>query len=199
MVRQVTLGGILILGIVAAGPLVAQDRPQPVGPTAGPATEAAVKTANEAIQELQTTLVGRLSSAMADGGPRAAVRVCRDEARALTASVGAAHGVAIGRTSDRLRNPANAPRPWAAPIVAAQAGRKAAEATPVALDLGDRVGVLRPIGTLDFCVTCHGPAPTVDAAIGDVLKAAYPEDRAVGFAPGDLRGWFWVEVPKSRP
>jgi hypothetical protein len=27
------------------------------------------------------------------------------------------------------------------------------------------------------------------------LAARYPDDRATGFAPGDLRGWFWVEVP----
>jgi hypothetical protein len=54
--------------------------------------------------------------------------------------------------------------------------------------------VLRPIGTLDFCVTCHGPRETVDAAIGSVLETAYPQDQAVGFAPGDLRGWVWAEV-----
>jgi hypothetical protein len=65
---------------------------------------------------------------------------------------------------------------------------------PVVLDLGGRIGVLRPIGTLDFCVTCHGPRETVEAAIGTVLKTAYPQDQATGFAPGDLRGWIWAEV-----
>lgn len=62
------------------------------------------------------------------------------------------------------------------------------------LDLGDRVGVLRPIGTLEFCATCHGPREVVETAIGEVLKAAYPDDEAIGFAPGDLRGWIWAEV-----
>jgi hypothetical protein len=27
--------------------------------------------------------------------------------------------------------------------------------------------------------------------------AKYPKDQATGFKEGDLRGWFWVEVPPS--
>jgi hypothetical protein len=120
--------------------------------------------------------------------------VCRDEAQQLTRTIGATHNLALGRTSHRLRNPSNAPRPWALPTVTAHAGRPVAEARPQVLDLGGRLGVLRPIGTLDFCGTCHGPRERVDAAIGDVLRTAYPQDQAIGFAPGDLRGWIWVEV-----
>jgi len=138
--------------------------------------------------------VTRLKEAMSEGGPAAAVSVCRDEAQQLTAAVAARHRLEIGRTTHALRNPANAPRPWAQPIVSDHAGQTAAEVEPAALDLGGRIGVLRPIGTLDFCVTCHGPREAVEAVIGDVLEAAYPADEAVGFAPGDLRGWMWAEV-----
>jgi hypothetical protein len=154
-----------------------------------------VSRADRAIQELQTTLLSRLTSALADGGAPAAVRVCRDEAQALTRTVGATHRLELGRTSHRVRNPSNAPRAWAAPTVTAHAGRKVAEVRPVVLDLGGRIGVLRPIGTLESCTTCHGPREAVDAAIGDVLRVAYPQDAAVGFAPGDLRGWIWAEAP----
>jgi molybdenum cofactor biosynthesis enzyme MoaA len=104
--------------------------------------------------------------------------VCRDEAQQVTREVGMRRGVAIGRTSHRVRNPANA--------------------QPVTVDLGGRIGMLRPIGTQPFCETCHGARETVDAAIGDVLKTAYPDDEAVGFAAGDLRGWFWVEADVAR-
>jgi hypothetical protein len=186
---------ISLMAGMSAGDLAAQAG-RPVDPQSSPAeVQDAVARGNLAIQELQKTLLGRLTAELATGGPAAAVRVCRDEAQQLTAAIGVKHGVAIGRTSHRLRNPANAPRLWAAAVVAAHAGRPAAGVQPVALDLGGRVGILRPIGTLDFCVTCHGPRETVDAAIGDVLKSAYPKDQAVGFAPGDLRGWVWAEVP----
>jgi hypothetical protein len=33
--------------------------------------------------------------------------------------------------------------------------------------------------------------------LGAALAGAYPQDRATGFAPGDLRGWMWAEVPKA--
>lgn len=189
-----TLGLILALAAAISRDTAAQE-PRPVDMTAAPApVTAAVARADLAIGELQGTLVGRLKGAMASGGPAAAVSVCRDEAQQLTTAIAKKHDLAIGRTSHRLRNPANAPRPWAATTVAAHAGRKVADAQPVVLAFGGRVGVLRPIGTLDFCVTCHGPRETVDAAIGSVLKTAYPQDQAVGFAPGDLRGWVWAEV-----
>jgi hypothetical protein len=194
--RQASLLAImLVLTSISDGNIAAQINPRPIDMTAATApVAAAVARADTAIQELQATLVGRLNRALTAGGPAAAVAVCRDEAQQLTRTIGATHNLAIGRTSHRLRNPANAPRPWALPTVTAHAGRPVAEARPQVLDLGGRLGVLRPIGTLDFCGTCHGPRERVDAAIGDVLRTAYPQDQAIGFAPGDLRGWIWVEV-----
>lgn len=186
---------IALLAGSAAGDLTAQTS-RPIDLETAPASvKAAVDRGNLAVQELQKTLLGRLTGALGAGGPAAAVRVCRDDAQQLTAAIAEKHGLAIGRTSHRLRNPDNAPRPWAAGIVASHAGRPVADSRPVNLDLGGRVGLLRPIGTLDFCINCHGPRETVAAAIGDVLKSAYPADQAVGFAPGDLRGWVWAEVP----
>ncbi len=160
-----------------------------------PQVAAAVDRADAAVRQLQLTLISRLKEELGRGGPKAAVTVCRDEAQQLTASVGKAQGLAIGRTSHKIRNPRNAPRAWAAGTVASNAGRPITGATPAVFDLGDRVGVLRPIGQMAMCETCHGPREKVDAAIGDVLRTSYPDDQAVGFAAGDLRGWFWVEVP----
>ncbi len=31
--------------------------------------------------------------------------------------------------------------------------------------------------------------------VGERLAELYPDDRATGFAPGELRGWFWMKVP----
>ena len=30
------------------------------------------------------------------------------------------------------------------------------------------------------------------------LAASYPQDQATGFGAGDLRGWMWAEVPKTK-
>jgi hypothetical protein len=153
--------------------------------------------AEQAMNELQTALLAKLRSAMEAGGPAAAVEVCRTEARTIADAVALKQGIELGRTSHRVRNSANAPRPWARAIVEGSAGAKAAAEQIRVVDLGERVGVLRPIGTADMCTRCHGAAPDVKRNLGEALTSAYPQDRAVGFAAGDLRGWFWAEVPKG--
>jgi hypothetical protein len=33
--------------------------------------------------------------------------------------------------------------------------------------------------------------------VREELAERYPADRATGFKVGDIRGWFWVEVPNK--
>jgi hypothetical protein len=82
------------------------------------------------------------------------------------------------------------------PLLEQAAGRKVGDVQPMVVDLGDRVGVVRPIGVAAACTTCHGTAAKRPAALAAVLATQYPDDRAVGFEEGDFRGFFWAEVPK---
>ena len=111
--------------------------------------------------------------------------------------IGRQEGIAAGRTSDRLRNPTNVARPWAAPLVEANSGRTARDVDGFAVDLGDKVGILRPIAERPMCASCHGPAGKIDSVVQKTLLERYPADRATGFADGEIRGWFWVELPKK--
>jgi hypothetical protein len=163
-----------------------------------PAFTAEVAKAEQAMNALQQALLTELSAAMKQGGPPAAITVCHDQAVAIAEKVAREQGIALGRTSHRLRNPANAPRPWAKAAVEQSAGAKAAAAQRLVVDLGERVGVLRPIGTADMCLRCHGAPDAVRQQIGTALAASYPQDQATGFAAGDLRGWMWAEVPKAK-
>jgi hypothetical protein len=81
--------------------------------------------------------------------------------------------------------------------VAQGEGTKAEDATQHVIDLGDRVGVIHPIGTLGMCTTCHGSEASMDPELGARLAESYPDDQATGFAVGDLRGWMWAEVPRD--
>lgn len=157
-----------------------------------------VKRADAAIGALQGRLAGRLMEEYERGGPIAAVKVCREVAQPLTGEVSREQGLELGRTSHRLRNPNNAPREWARPHVESAASKKLADAEALVFDLGERVGVLRPIPTGALCVMCHGERSTFSPELAFELEQAYPSDRAVGFAEGDLRGYFWAEVPKAR-
>lgn len=135
-------------------------------------------------------LLGRLTEVLTDQGPAAAIQVCKDDAPRLAGEVGQQYGVAIGRTSHRLRNPANAPQDWAGPLVEQQV----AEPQFVALE-DDQLGVLLPIRLKPACLLCHGPREQIASEVKAALVAHYPDDQATGFQEGDLRGWFWVEVP----
>jgi hypothetical protein len=150
---------------------------------------AAVDRGLAARDALFASLLGRLQSAMAEGGPTAAIEVCRTEAPAIAAEVGRDHDLRIGRTSFKLRNPGNAAPGWVEPAVLARRGTSARFVAP-----DGTVGVLEPIMTGAACLACHGAADALAPGVDAALATAYPEDRATGFALGDLRGWFWMEV-----
>jgi hypothetical protein len=155
-----------------------------------------VERAEQGMNALQAALLARLGEQMKAGGPASAVTVCRDEAPAITARIAREQGIALGRTSHRLRNPGNTAPAWAESLVRDGTGTKAAAHGVRVFDLGDSVGVVRPIGFVEMCGACHGSPDRIPAAVGEVIAAGYPTDAAVGFAPGDLRGWMWAEVPK---
>jgi hypothetical protein len=151
------------------------------------------------VVEMQSQLLRELSQALTRGGPAGAVNSCHVDVSGVAARIGRQAGVAAGRTGDRLRNKTNAPRAWAAPFVSKYAGKQARDVDGFVVDLGDRIGVLRPIVQRPMCASCHGPVGRIDPAVRAVLDSRYAADRATGFEEGEIRGWFWVEVPKPRP
>ena len=148
------------------------------------------------ILSLHDALRKELAAALRQGGPGFAINSCHIDVTGVIQRIAKGEGVAAGRTSDRLRNPTNIPAKWAAPLVSANAGRRARDVEGFAVDLGPAVGVLRPIAQQPMCASCHGPAETLDPAVRKVLAERYPADKGIGFAEGEIRGWFWVEVPK---
>lgn len=187
-------------GLLTAGSIPAAQAPQ--GPPAyairdAPAAlQPAIQRAQLVVVSLQNALLSELTRELTHGGTAAAIKSCHLDATDAAYRVARERGVAAGRTSHQLRNPLNAPRPWAAPIVARYAGRAARDVDGFVVDLGDRIGVLRPIAHQPMCGGCHGDEAKFDQKVRAELKERYPVDRATGFHDGDLRGWFWVEVPK---
>lgn len=170
-------------------------------PTTWPIAEAppqlrtAIARADLMIVALHDSVLRELGDGFAQGGADLAIKSCHIDSALMTQRL-AREGAAAGRTSDRLRNPTNTPRPWAADLVKANAGRRAREVEGFAVDLGDKVGVLRPISQRPICANCHGPVDRLSPGVRAVLADRYPADKAVGFTEGEIRGWFWVEMPK---
>ncbi|QNN24804.1 DUF3365 domain-containing protein [Planctomycetales bacterium ZRK34] len=135
-------------------------------------------------------LMKKLNTTLATQGPAETINVCKLEAPDIAQGVSITESLAIGRTSFKLRNPANAPPPWASAYV-----KQRVEQPTFLTNHDGRFAALLPIRMQAICLNCHGDrdklAPNVTAA----LASQYPQDQATGFALDDLRGWFWVEVP----
>lgn len=160
--------------------------PEPLSPNQRAQFERAVA----ARDDLFGQLMNRLQSAIEREGAASAIGVCHEEAPKIARTVAETHKLSIGRTSWKLRNPKNRPPAWATDLVNARIAGPSVLAHP-----DGRLGVLLPILLKDRCLTCHGPADAIPAKIRSALRTRYPDDQATGFAEGDLRGWFWVEVP----
>ena len=157
----------------------------------------AVARGDLVIGAMQDALTRELRESLDTRGPAVTAQSAHSDVLSVVHRVGREEGIAAGLTGDRLRNPTNAPRAWAAPLVREQAGRRARDIDGFAVDLGSRVGILRPIAHRAVCASCHGPADAIPPGVTAAVRDRYPVDRATGFREGEVRGWFWAEVPKK--
>ena len=149
----------------------------------------------ELLAPFKKDLKQALKSGLAEG-PAAAIQVCRVKAPGIADAL-SVEGVRMGRSSHKLRNPDNKAPDWVSPIMQAYLHEPSSREPRVVELPGDRWGYVEPIMVQPLCLTCHGSAlaPDIAAQISDL----YPEDRAVGFEAGELRGVFWLEFPGDTP
>ena len=92
--------------------------------------DAEIIASRETVQEFMQTLKKELQAAMQEGGPVNAVSVCNLTAPAIASTYSARNGWDVGRTSLKLRNPANAPDAWERSVLEAFEERKRAGEVP---------------------------------------------------------------------
>ncbi len=175
---------LVVLGLVLAGAVATAD---------SLAEKPDLARGAELLAPFKRDLQQALRAGLAEG-PIEAIDACHVKAPEI-ADARSRKGVRVGRTSDRLRNPANAAPDWVRPLLAAYSSEPSLR-TPRAVALDDtRVGYVEPIVLQPVCITCHGE--TLAPVIESRLRELYPEDRAVGYTVGDLRGVFWIEFPAN--
>jgi len=182
---------VVILGMsVFASPVVAAQRGEVQ-------TEAYVAEANAIIKDFMANLKGELQRALKREGPGGAIGVCQEAAPAVTRSVAAKHGWEVGRTALNLRNQDNAPDAWEREVLEAFVAQREAGADPKKLSVtkvvkraGDtRLRYMKAIPLAEKpCAICHGT--NVDPDLRATILEFYPNDKAVGFEPGEIRGAF---------
>ena len=138
---------------------------------------------------LASTLKGELMAAIQTGGPVHAIQVCNTRAPEIAADVARDQDVQIGRDAQRRRNPDNTGPDWA------ELYQSSEISSEIACENGEGgMGFAFPIMLEGACVLCHGTEEQIPDAVQTAISDLYPDDHATGFAPGDHRGWFWVQV-----
>ena len=136
-------------------------------------------------------LMATVKSAMQTGGPVKAVEACQLLAPEIAVQH-SKHPWQVGRTSLKVRNPANTADAWEKQVLE-QFAQRAAAGEPIAeLSHAEMVGgefrMMKAIATGEPCLACHGK--NIEPSLAAVIDVRYPEDEARGFALGELRGAF---------
>lgn len=192
------LPGIIILS-VACGSSTEEPAP-PAAPAAAetPSVEA-LDRAKAAVNAMGAVLTATLLEELQKGGPAQAVRVCSEVAPALAAEQ-STQGLAIRRVSLKARNPADRPDDYERAVLQTWVSRLDEGLAPEALaETVEEEGrtvlrYMRPIMVMAPCLACHGDPAAMSPELMAVLEERYPDDEAVGYTEGDLRGAFTVIV-----
>lgn len=168
--------------------------PEVTSTTPEPSDKTALNAdAKAAVMALGSTLKSQLQAAIQSGGVAEAVDVCHKIAPAVADSLSQEHGITLTRVSLKNRNPTmGVPNEWQTRVLQDFEARKAAGESPETLVYSEVVDnqhrFMKAIPTEAVCLNCHGVdiKPDVQAKIAEW----YPNDRAVGFQEGDLRGAF---------
>ncbi len=144
------------------------------------------------------TLRHTLQRTIAAKGFDGAVAFCNMEAMGLL-TIYAKDGITFRRTSEKLRNPDNAPNDLEQEILASWQAQKnqKQELKPVfKTDAQGNHHYFKPILLQSMCLNCHGiPDVQVQPATWQAIQKYYPADRAFGYQEGDLRGAWHITMP----
>ena len=156
-------------------------------PPTGDLEQQASTIANQFIAELKP----RLKQAMQEGGPGHAIEVCASAAPRIADSLSADSGWIVRRVSLKSRNASRSvPDQWERDVLESFDRRQAAGEAADSLHFGELVGghyrYMQAQGVGGLCLTCHGE--NLSTTVSDTLGKYYPDDRATGYQPGQVRG-----------
>jgi len=168
-------------------------------PTAVIAADDSAALASEArsiAKEFGGKLKPELQKAMKSGGPVAAVEFCHQKAPIIAKELSEAKGWEVTRVSLKARGAMAKPDAWEEKVLNEFEVKKAAGNSPKKMEFSEIVHedgkstfrYMKAIGTADVCLKCHGT--NIAEPIQKTLTKYYPEDKAVGFVKGDIRGAF---------
>ncbi|MDL1891424.1 DUF3365 domain-containing protein [Sphingobacteriales bacterium CHB3] len=163
----------------------------------------ALQHSREAAKKLLTTMRTLLSQQLAAGGAVRAIDVCADSAQVVGERLQEQLGVSIRRVSMKWRNPKNIPDAFESAELKRFAELKNAKALSDTSEFfqivtekdGRALRYMRPIIIGDMCLSCHGSREKMKDLIYSSIQQRYPNDKAVDYKAGELRGAVSVKMP----
>lgn len=148
-------------------------------------------------------LLAVLTEEIGKNGPEGAILVCRDKAPQLAKAASDETGWSVRRVSLRNRNPRAVPDGWERAALEDFDRRAASGESATTLEKAEIVAeggkqsyrYMRALPTQPLCLNCHGAPEQLTPAVLEKLKALYPDDKAVGYRPGDIRGAITIRKP----
>ena len=152
---------------------------------------------NQLVAETFDTLRSSLLSAIGSEGMDGAIEFCNEQAYVLTGILG--DSVVIRRTSLLFRNPGNKPDSLERIVLDEMSDTQTPQPKLVHRQNGE-VHFFKPILLQAMCLNCHGaPGTEIQPATRNAISQHYPNDSAINFKVGDLRGaWHIIFNPETK-
>ena len=158
----------------------------------------------KATKKLMMELKSNLVKALNGGGIVGAISFCADKAEEITKEVNSELiNVKVSRVSEKYRNPGDKPDEIDKKVLKYfEKKLKEGKIPPyyiTAVKENGKVSYIfyKPLIVNQLCLNCHGPVNEMKPEIVKVIREKYPEDRAVNYKPGDLRGAVKVVIPEG--
>lgn len=146
--------------------------------------------------ETQNVLLQNVATAIQQGGTDYAVEFCNLNAPPITDSVAHKYQTYIQRLSDKNRNPANSIQSKTDSL--AWQKIKTDKTDFVKQDEKGEVHYYKPILlAMPTCVKCHGGKEDISGSTQKLIAEKYPNDKAVGYKMGDLRGMWKIKLKEN--
>jgi len=165
--------------------------------------QAMLEEAREVAARVPEKLMSVLYEELQDKGPAGAIEVCRVKAPAMAREASERTGWEIRRASLGNRTERAAPDSWERSVLVAFDAQQAAGADTAAMERAEVVSeggrkwvrYAKALPTRQICLQCHGTADELGEGVQARLRALYPNDRAVGYQSGQIRGGLFLKKP----
>ena len=106
----------------------------------------------------------------------------------------------LKQTSLNIRNPSNAPDEWERKTLESFKSNKPQKGNGIVVEILNKGQMkvyryLKPIYVTKPCLECHGAKEDIRPEISEFLEKRYPNDNALGYKEGDLRGGVSIIIP----